>query len=356
MAPHRSRFGRSSQRGRDVNKAVKIDDVARLAGVSPMTVSRVMNRAAGVRERTREVVQAAIEELGYRPNAAARNLARAGAGRLGMLYSNPSAGYLTQFLLGALEGAHQVGAQLVLEKCEADPDSERAAVTRLAEGGVTGVVLPPPHGESWAALAAVKSKGLAVVAVAPGRFKSAAPAIRIDDLAASAEMTRYLLELGHRRIGFIKGAANQTASAERLIGFETEVAAFAEPVEALIEAGEFTYRSGFDAAERLLAADPPPTAIFASNDDMAAAAIAAAHRRGLDVPRDLTVVGFDDIPVAQEIWPALTTVRQPVAEMAETAVRLLSETQGAGEEGETGAQHLIKHQLIIRDSSAAPRA
>lgn len=344
-------------RGADkVNKAVKIDDVARLAGVSPMTVSRVMNRAPGVRDKTREIVQAAIEELGYRPNAAARNLARAGSGRLGMLYSNPSAGYLTQFLLGALEGAHQVGAQLVLEKCEADGDSERAAVARLAEGGVTGVVLPPPHGESWAALAAVKAKGLAAVAVAPGRFRSSAPAIRIDDLAAAAEMTRYLLGLGHRRIGFIKGAANQTASAERLIGFETEVAAFAEPVEALIEAGEFTYRSGFDAAERLLSADRPPTAIFASNDDMAAAAIAAAHRRGLDVPRDLTVVGFDDTPVAQEIWPALTTIRQPVAEMAESAVRLLSEAQPPEDDGEPGAQHLIRHELIIRDSSAPPFA
>jgi LacI family transcriptional regulator len=169
-------------------------------------------------------------------------------------------------------------------------------------------------------------------------------------------MTRYLLELGHRRIGFIKGAANQTASAERLIGFETEVAAFAEPVEALIEAGEFTYRSGFDAAERLLSADRPPTAIFASNDDMAAAAIAAAHRRGLDVPRDLTVVGFDDTPVAQEIWPALTTIRQPVAEMAEMAVRLLDESGATEDEGDTGAQHLISHLLIVRDSSAVPAA
>ena len=334
----------------------KINDVARMAGVSPMTVSRVMNNAPGVRASTREAVLSAVAALGYTPNAAARSLASAGAGRVGLLYSNPSAGYLTQFLLGALEGAHQVGAQLVLEKCEADGDSERAAVARLAEGGVTGVVLPPPHGESWAALAAIKARGLAAVAVAPGRFKSAAPAIRIDDLAAAAEMTRYLLDLGHRRIGFIKGAANQTASAERLIGFETEVAAFGEPVESLIEAGEFTYRSGLDAAERLLAADRPPTAIFASNDDMAAAAIAAAHRRGLDVPRDLTVVGFDDTPVAQEIWPALTTIRQPVAEMAEMAVRLLDEGGVAEDDGEIGAQHLIPYELIIRDSSAAPAA
>jgi len=156
------------------------------------------------------------------------------------------------------------------------------------------------------------------------------------------------------RPGETATAANQTASAERLIGFETEVAGFGEPVEALIEAGAFTYRSGFDAAERLLSAERPPTAIFASNDDMAAAAIAAAHRRGLEVPRDLTVVGFDDTPVAQEIWPALTTIRQPVAEMAEQAVRLLAEGGVPEEEGEGGLQHLISHELIVRDSSAAP--
>jgi LacI family transcriptional regulator len=334
-------------------KVVTIDDVARSAGVSPMTVSRVMNHAAGVKASTRTAVMEAVDALGYRPNAAARNLARAGAGRLGMLYSNPSAGYLSQFLLGALEGAHEIGAQLLLQKCQPDPDSERAAVAQLAAGGVVGVILPPPHGESWAALAEVKAHGLAAVAVAPGRFRPGVAAIRIDDLAAAAEMTRYLLGLGHRRIGFIKGAANQTASAERLIGFETEMAAAQGPVETLIEAGEFTYRSGFDAAERLLAARRPPTAIFASNDDMAAAAIAAAHRRGLEVPRDLTVVGFDDTPVASEIWPALTTIRQPVSEMAQLAVQLLARGHNGGEpeSDEEPPERLIAHSLIIRDSS-----
>lgn len=337
-------------------KPVRIEDVARAAGVSPMTVSRVMNNTAGVREATRVAVLAAVETLGYRPNAAARNLARAGAGRLGMLYSNPSAGYLSQFLLGALDGAHQFGAQLMLEKCEPDAGSERAAVARLAAGGATGVVLPPPHGESWAALAEVKALGLLAVAVAPGRFRSDIPSIRIDDYSAAAAMTRHLLDLGHRRIGFIKGASNQTASAERMLGFQTEMAAV-EGAEALVEAGEFTYRSGFEAAERLLGARERPTAIFASNDDMAAAAIAAAHRYGLDVPADLTVVGFDDTPVASEIWPALTTVRQPVAEMAQMAVALLAQGRASGEDGEGQpglTEHMIPHTLVVRESDGPP--
>ncbi len=337
-----------------MKKPVRIEDVAAAAGVSPMTVSRVMNNTARVRESTRAAVLAAVERLGYRPNAAARNLARAGAGRLGMLYSNPSPGYLSAFLLGALDGAHQVGAQLLLEKCDVNPDSERAALARLAAGGVVGVILPPPHGESRAALAELEELGLAAVAVAPGRYRPKVPSIRIDDFAAASEMTRRLLDLGHRRIGFIKGAPNQTASAERLLGFETEMARAGGEVEALIEAGEFTYRSGFDAAERLLGARRRPTAIFASNDDKAAAAIAAAHRHGLEVPGDLSVVGFDDTPTASEIWPALTTVRQPVAEMAQLAVALLSRGPGEADPEAPSPEHLIPHTLVVRESDGPP--
>jgi LacI family transcriptional regulator len=337
-----------------MKKPVRIEDVAAAAGVSPMTVSRVMNNTARVRAETREAVLSAVERLEYRPNAAARNLARAGAGRIGMLYSNPSPGYLSAFLLGALEGAYQVGAQLLLEKCDLDADSERAALTRLAAGGVVGVILPPPHGESPSALAQIERLGLAVVAVAPGRFRSRVPSIRIDDFSAASEMTRRLIGLSHRRIGFIRGAANQTASAERLAGFETEISRAGGDAEAMIEAGEFTYRSGFDAAERLLKRPRRPTAIFASNDDMAAAAIAAAHRHGLDVPGDLSVVGFDDTPTASEIWPALTTVRQPVKEMAQRAVSLLSRAQGEGGADTVLADHLVQHRLIIRNSDGPP--
>ena len=342
--------------GNGVKSVVKISDVARAAGVSPMTVSRVMNHAAGVKPSTRDAVMAVVRQLGYSPNAAARNLARAGAGRLGLLYSNPSASYLSEFLIGALEGVRRSGAQLLIEKCDdADPDSERAAIARLVEGGVVGVVLPPPHGESWAALAEIQAHGLSVVSVATGRFKSDAGTVRIDDMAAAAEMTRHLLELGHRRIGFIKGAPNQTASAERLIGFETELQAAGTSAESLVEAGEFTYRSGFEATERLLAARRPPTAIFASNDDMAVAAIAAAHRRGLDVPGQLTVVGFDDTPLATAVWPALTTIRQPIAEMAHAAIRMLAEDAGGKPIGDNNRrEQLIAHTLVIRDSSAPP--
>src|SRR5262249_43529026 len=150
----------------------------------------------------------------------------------------------------------------------------------------------------------------ATVAVATGGAASEVSCIRIDDRAAAAEMTRYLVGLGHRRIGFIEGHPNQTASHERLAGFR-EIIEGSAGAEAVVAQGYFTFASGLEAAETLLGARPRPTAVFASNDDMAAATISVAHRRGLDVPRDLTVVGFDDTPLAVTLWPPLTTVRQP---------------------------------------------
>ena len=332
-------------------KAATINDVARIAGVSPMTVSRVVNNQSGVKPSTRDAVMRAIETLGYSPNAAARSLARAGVGRIGLLYSNPSSGYLGEILLGALEGAHRSGAQLLIGKCDSDTASEQAAIQRLISEGVGGLILPPPHGESWSAIAEIEAHGVEAVAIAAGRFRSVASSIRIDDMAAAAAMTRHLLSLGHRRIGFIKGASNQSASAERLIGFETELSQAEPPAEGLIESGEFTYRSGFEAAERLLAARRPPTAIFASNDEMAVASIAAARRRGLDVPRDLTVVGFDDTPLASTVWPALTTIRQPIAEMAEAAVMRL--VRGRSDDPED-RDRVVEHTLMIRESSGPP--
>lgn len=322
----------------------KISDVARMAGVSAMTVSRVMNGRGAVRPETREAVLMAVEALGYAPNAAARKLATGGIDRIGLIYSNPSAGYLSAFLLGALEGVQRLGAQLIVEPCGDDADSETAALKRLAAGGVRAVVLPPPHGESEAALDEAGRLKMRVVAVATGVFRPGLTAVRIDDRTAAAEMTRRLFDLGHRRIGFITGASNQTASAERQAGFLAEVEARGD-VDAVIETGAFTYRSGLEAADRLLDRRSDLTVIFASNDDMAAGVLASAHRRGLDVPGRLSVVGFDDTETAQSVWPALTTVRQPIARMAAEAVALLGDRNGAV------IDRVLPHEIVFRDSA-----
>jgi LacI family transcriptional regulator len=335
-----------------------IEDVARAAGVSAMTVSRVINKGKNVRETTRDAVLEAIERLNYSPNTAARSLAAGQAAHIGLLYANPSAAYLAQFLIGALHAARSAGVHLVIESCESEDADEQAEVTRrFATSDVEGVILPPPLSESEPIMAELESLGIPIVTVAKGAPKEHDLNVRIDDHAAALEMTRYLLDLGHRNIGFIKGHPNHIASHDRYRGFcdaltEAGIDAKAAPAEQ----GYFSYRSGLTAGERLLGRSERPTAIFASNDDMAAATVSVAHRMGLNVPDDVSVVGFDDTALATSVWPELTTVKQPIAAMAEAAVELMisdlrSHVNGAPRKF---TERVLSHAMIIRESSGAP--
>ncbi|QGP78155.1 LacI family DNA-binding transcriptional regulator [Sphingobium sp. CAP-1] len=345
---------RSSRRQRN---APTINDVAREAGVSPMTVSRVINGEQVVRAATREKVQTAIAALNYAPSAAARTLAGGDEIRIGLLYSNPSSSYLSEFLVGSLDQASRSGVDLVVEKWDEETSVE-AVVAHLQRGRIDGVILPPPLCDLPELVDALDRAGIPAIAVATGRAPSDLATVSIDDRHAAYEMTRHLIALGHGRIGFIKGNPNQSASAKR---FEGYVAALTEadlPVQdELIAQGFFTYRSGLDAAEHILSLIDPPTAIFASNDDMAAATVAIAHRTGLDVPGDLTVCGFDDTSLATTIWPELTTIRQPISAMARAAVEVLvRQLKGRRSPGTGKAEHLVlDHALIRRQSDAAPR-
>jgi LacI family transcriptional regulator len=349
MTPRKPRTGSARQNG-----APTIADVAALAGVSTMTVSRVINAESNVRDATREAVNVAIAQLNYAPNRAARSLAGASQLRLGLLYSNPSAAYLSEFLVGSLDQASRSDIQLVVEKCELG-DHERQVVARMINSAIDGVILPPPLCDSRSVLDVLIAARVPTVVVATGRPPAECGAISIDDRAAAQEMTRHLMQLGHTRIGFITGNPNLTASAQRLDGYRAALAdgglAFDEQ---LVAGGLFTYRSGLDAADELLGRDEPPSAIFASNDDMAAATVAVAHRRGLDVPGDLTVCGFDDSAVAKMIWPELTTIHQPIADMSRAAVELLAGM--VRPKGGDDARHVtLDYTLIRRQSDAAPR-
>ncbi|WP_165187174.1 LacI family DNA-binding transcriptional regulator [Caulobacter soli] len=336
-------------------RGATIVDVARLAGVSRMTVSRVINDGAAVRESTRLAVQAAIRELNYAPNLAARNLVTAGELRIGVIYSNPSAAFMSDFLIGVFEEATSAGARLILARGENGQAPTAQELQRLLDAGVHGVVLAPPLGESALVRDILRAADLPVAVVAAGRPPTDAINVRIDDHQASQAMAQHLLDLGHRRIGFIAGNPDQTASVSRLEGARAAIAAV-PGAELVLAQGSFSYGSGLRAAEWLLDADPAPTAIFASNDDMAAAAVSVAHRRHLDVPRDLTVVGFDDTTVATTLWPPLTTVRQPVRQMAAVALdRLMRALRSPDPDGERAADHVLGHALIERDSTAPPR-
>ena len=337
-------------------KRLTMHQVAKLIGVSPMTVSRVLSADPKVKAETRDRVKAAVEKIGYAPNTAARSLAGARVLRIGLLYGNPSVAYLNEMLVGIIEESSTIGCQIVLERC--GPRGERAAIVKMINGGVDGVLLPPPLSDSGMLRERLRSANVPFVCVAGSRNGDPDLSVGIDNFEAAATMTRFLLALGHRKIAFIRGASNQHESGERYAGFE---AALGEenlkPRADYMRQGTFTYRSGLLAAEGLLSTKDRPTAIFASNDDMAAAVVATAHRFHLEVPQDLTVVGFDDTLLATTISPALTTIHQPIAAMARKALEILVEDVRQRDHGNTDVPKkiLFRYSLVKRESSSTPQ-
>lgn len=323
-----------------------IKDVAAAAGVSPMTVSRVLNKEPVVTLATREKVLKAVGDLDYRPNFSARSLAKARSFFIGLLYDNPSAGYISEFLNGAVARGKADRYHLVLEYCPSGLQSV------FSDANVDGVILLPPVCDDINTIVAVERLGVPYVRISPDLAHEKGLQITIDDRAAAARMACYLIDLGHREIGFIKGHPNQGASREREAGFRAVMAEGGLPVrEDFVVQGYFSYKSGLVAAEVILSKTDRPTAIFASNDDMAAATVAQAHRLGLEVPTDLTVVGFDDTEIASAVWPTLTTMRQPIREMAEAAVDQLIAMINNVDAAESPRNSSFVCELVQRDSS-----
>lgn len=319
--------------------------------MSPMTVSRVINGQAGVGPETRAAVEAAIRALDYTPNIAARNLVTAAEPKIGVIYSNPSAAFMSDFLIGVFEEASARGFRLVLLKGEGGRPPAQGRLADLAASGVGGFIVTPPLGESPALLRLLRETGLPIAAVGAHAVEDAI-CVRIDDRRAAYEMTQYLIGLGHRQLGFVAGNPDQAASVERLAGFYAAVRE-AGDVRALVAQGDFSFASGLAATEQLLDGPVLPSAIFASNDDMAAAAVSVAHRRQIDVPRELTVVGFDDTPGAVMLWPPLTTVHQPVRQLASEALRLLvAEIANATRPSTGRPDHVLEHAIVKRQSAS----
>ncbi len=331
-----------------------IIDVAAKAGVSPMTVSRVINDRPGVDPATRAGVQQAIAALGYTPNLAARSLVTSAELKIGVIYSNPSAAFMSDFLTGVFEEASVRGARLVLLKGEAGRPPAQSAIEDLVNSGISGLICAPPLSEAPAVLKVLHKARVPVAAVGAHAVEGAI-CVRIDDRLAAYEMTRRLIALGHRRLGFVVGNPGQVASQHRLEGFHAAVRE-QDGVTTTIAQGDFSFASGLAAGDQLLQADPRPTAIFASNDDMAAAVVSVAHRRHLDVPAELTVVGFDDTTAAVTLWPPLTTVHQPVRRLAAEALGLLVAEIGAPARTEARVDHVLDHEIVERQSTAPPTA
>lgn len=336
--------------------AVTIQEVADLAKVSPKTVSRVINNEPRVRTDTRNRILEAIERLNYRPNLNARGLASNRSFLIGLFCERPG-DYLSEFQAGAVERCRESSMHLMVEPWDVDsPSMEKQIDTLLGQLRLEGAILLPPLSDHPLVLSKLKDAAIPIVRIAPRQKLSTAPSIGIDDYAAARQLTAHLLELGHRRIGFILGRPEHGATEQRYLGFIDEMRAHQVAVDfELVQTGNFTFEDGLVCAERMLRASTPPTAIFASNDDMAAAVISMARKFGVSLPGELSVTGFDDAPVATMIWPELTTVRQPVAAMARLAadliIRLEPRRRGWPERI---PRHLLAHELIVRSSTARP--
>lgn len=329
-----------------------IGDVASLAGVSIKTVSRVFNNEPNVATATRAMVQTAINALGYSPNHSARSLAARESLTLGLLYDNPSPNYIHQIQRGALQSCQEAGYDLLLHPCQfGSADISGEIINLHRQGRFDGVILTPPISDMRSVLDALVEAHVPVVAIAPAEARPDIVQVMTDDERTCIAMTRALHALGHRRIGFIAGHPDHRAVGLRLKGYRSALRDLDLPMrEDYIVQGYNSFESGEVAGAALLALPQPPTAIFAANDDMAAGVMRIAHKFGVSVPANLSVVGFDDIPLATQVWPALSTVRQPIEAMAAKAVQLLvARLRG---EQDIPVTVLIRSELVLRETTS----
>lgn len=328
-----------------------IREVANRAGVSIKTVSRVVNNEPNVRPETRERVQKAVSDLDYEPLPAARGLAGRRTFSVGLLYENPHEfSYIQRLLEGAYAACEAKGHALLLRPCPEDvsPDKVRQFVRQTR---VDGVLLTAPITDRTDITSLLVEGSIAFVQISPRETKPLWTSVSPDDVEASRALTRHVLSLGHRRIGFIQGDPKHGASHKRLAGHLDSLREHGlEADPALIVAGRFDFDSGRDGLHALWRLAERPTAIIACNDDTAAGVVVAAHEQGIRIPATLSVAGFDDSPTATHTWPPLTTVRQPIAAMASRATELLIATIA----GEPPRQETFDCALITRASMAKP--
>lgn len=319
-----------------------IIEVAQHAGVSMKTVSRVLNGEAHVRPHLRARVMSSVEALSYRPNLAARQLAGARSFIIAYPFNNPSPSYITDVLMGAARTCRDRGYHLVSEPVDIGPDATEVIQRLVKTLRPDGIILTPPLADDRIVVDFVEALGVPLVRIA-GRDGLYGRSIVVNDHAVSKLMVAHLVDQGHRRIAFIRPPPQHALAQARFDGYLGGLAAAGIAVDdSLIMPGLFDVESGARAAARLLDLPSPPSAIFAANDDMALGAFGVVRSRNLSVPDDVAIAGFDDTPASRLVWPALTTVRQPVRQLGSLAADLLLGGEPSGP---------VSYELIVRGST-----
>jgi LacI family repressor for deo operon, udp, cdd, tsx, nupC, and nupG len=339
--------GRKAQ-GRTTPTTIR--DVASELGMSVATVSRALSQPELLRPETRERVLSVVTKLGYRPNVLARSLRRGQTHAIVLVVPKLSPFFL-EIYAGAEEAAQTAGLAVLLGNSDGKPEREEAYFDQVVSGRADGIILltgvvPPAYANGKRALPPM-------VTVLEQVQENDSPVVRIDHRSASAEVTKHLIDLGHRRIAHIAGTPKAASSEHRISGYKDALTAAGLPFDAeLVVEGNFSMQSGADAMERLLQLDNPPTGVFAGNDEMAFGAVKAARSHGLSVPEDLSMAGFDDQTTAAFYNPPLTTIHTPCRELGRRSTQELIE-QIAGRD--VTEEIVLPTKLIVRDSTAAPR-
>lgn len=335
-------------------KRATINDVARVAAVSKKTVSRVINQSPFVRQDTREKVEAAIAELGFIPDPQARGLAFRRSFLVGLIYDQPSPTYVVNMQQGVLDALKGSGLELVVHPCSrASPTLLQDIRGFIERQRLFGVIMPPSVSEDETVIDLLRELDCPYVRIASVSLDEPQSMVVTNDWIGAAEAANHLADLGHKRIAMVRGLATFRSSSVRGKGFMDALAERGIPLDPAYDyQGAYTFESGVEAGHALLSLPQPPTAIFTLNDDMALGVMQAARERGLELPRDLSVVGYDDLPMAARVWPNLTSVRLPIRDMGRMAAeKLLAPLRGV--DPAKLQQDEVRPALVVRKSAIA---
>jgi LacI family transcriptional regulator len=336
--------------------AVTIKDVAKAANVSVASVSRALNGSSSVTEETRKLVLETARALRYVPHTGARSLSTSRTNTIGVVLPDLYGEFFSELIRGVDLAARRRGLHLLVSSSHGDAE-EAGAALRAMRGRVDGLIVMSPHVDAGF-LAANLPDTLPIVLLNTHDAGQHCSSLTVDNYGGAAAMVQHLVEIGHRRIMMISGPANNFESEERLRGFRETLARLVpdhDPNELTVLHGDFTEESGYRAGHQLQTLKRLPDAVFAANDMMAIGCLFALGEAGLQVPRDLALVGFDDIPTARFITPPLTTVRVRMTDMGSRALETLA-FQVENPEGTRRSSQVLQTELVVRRSCGSPRA
>lgn len=336
-----------------------IIDVAKRAGVSPTTVSRVLNNDPhSVGSETRLRVLKVVKELDFMPNPLAKGLLGVETHLIGVIVGDASDPYYANIVKGISDTAQSEGYLTIVCNTDRDPAIELRflnTILHYAADGIVfasgGSVLPDHHDQLQEIVDTLMKRHIPVVAL--GNRNLSVPQISIDDVQAAQDMTEYLIELGHNSIGFILGPSGMITSQRRLAGYQRALEKFQIPYDpSLVIDGDFTFESGLQAANQFIDKKPPVTAVFASNDREALGCLFGLKQKGISVPEQVSIAGFDDIEILEYVSPSVTTVRVPMYEIGAMGIKQILKAKKTKEVNSEDIK--LPHKLVIRESTIHP--